>query len=87
MGTAHQRPDADVSFFAALALPGLWIRGGVGPAVLCLTSGASYIFGAQWFSRTWPRLRQAVFSYPEVWHSLTVAAAAAHFVAVWWIAT
>jgi hemolysin III len=78
---------AAVSGLAALALPALWIRGGVLPAVLYLVSGALYIFGARWFSKTWPRLRPAVFSYHEVWHVFTVAAAAAHFAAVWAIAT
>jgi hemolysin III len=78
---------AAVSAFAALALPALWIRGGVAPAVLYLVSGGLYIFGARWFSKTWPRLRPNVFSYHEVWHVFTVVAAALHFVAVWVIAT
>ena len=78
---------AAVSALAALALPALWIRGGVVPAVLYVVSGALYIVGAHWFSRTQPRLRPAVFSYHEVWHVFTVAAAAVHFAAVWVIAT
>jgi hypothetical protein len=61
----------------ALVLPALWVRGGVTPAILFVVSGSLYIFGAYWFSRTWPRLRPAVFSYHEVWHVFTVAAAAA----------
>ena len=72
---------AAVSGLAALALPSLWIRGGVTPAVLYIVSGAL------WFSRTWPRLRPSVFSYHEVWHVFTVAAAALHFGAVWVIVT
>jgi hemolysin III len=78
---------AAVSALGALALPALWVRGGVAPAILYLVSGGLYIFGARWFSKTWPRLRPAVFSYHEVWHVFTVAAAAAHFAAVWTIAT
>ena len=78
---------AAVSGLGALALPALWIRGGVAPAILYLVSGSLYIFGARWFSKTWPRLRPSVFSYHEVWHVFTVAAAAAHFAAVWTIAT
>jgi len=78
---------AAVSGLAALALPALWIRGGVAPAVLYLVAGSLYIFGARWFAKTWPRLRPAVFSYHEVWHVFTVAAAALHFAAVWVIAT
>ena len=76
-----------VSALGALALPALWVRGGVAPAILYVVSGGLYIFGARWFAKTWPRLRPAVFSYHEVWHVFTVAAAAAHFAAVWVIAT
>ena len=78
---------AAVSGLAALAIPALWIRGGATPAILCLVSGALYIFGAHWFAKTRPRLRPGVFSYHEVWHVFTVAAAAAHFAAVWAIST
>jgi hemolysin III len=78
---------AAVSALGALALPSLWINGGVTPALLFVVSGSLYIFGAYWFSRTRPRLRPAVFSYHEVWHVFTVAAAATHFAAVWAIAT
>ncbi len=76
-----------VSTLGALALPALWARGGVAPAILYVVSGGLYIFGAHWFARTRPRLRPAVFSYHEVWHLFTVAAAAAHFAAVWAIST
>ncbi len=76
-----------VSALAALALPALWLRGGVVPAILYVLSGSLYILGARWFGKTWPRLRPAVFSYHEVWHVFTVAAAAAHFACVWAIAT
>ena len=76
-----------VSGLAALALPALWVRGGVVPAMLYLLSGSLYILGALWFGKTWPRLRPAVFSYHEVWHVFTVAAAAAHFASVWAIST
>ena len=78
---------AAASGLAALALPALWITRGVAPAVLYLVSGSLYIFGARWFSKTWPRLRPAVFSYHEVWHVFTVAAAAVHFMVVWEIST
>ena len=78
---------AVASALAALALPSLWLRGGVAPALLYIASGVLYVFGARWFARTWPRLRPAVFSYHEVWHVFTVAAAAAPFLAVWWIVT
>jgi hemolysin III len=78
---------AAVSGLAALAVPSLWVHAGVEPAVLYLVSGSLYIFGARWFAKTWPRLRPSVFSYHEVWHVFTVAAAAVHFAVVWSIAT
>ena len=78
---------AAVSGLAALALPALWVRGGAIPAILYLMAGSLYILGARWFAKTWPRLRPAVFSYHEVWHVFTVAAAAMHFAAVWAIST
>ncbi|MCU1365168.1 MAG: putative hemolytic factor [Ilumatobacteraceae bacterium] len=78
---------ATVSCLAALAVPALWVRGGVTPAILYLVSGSLYIFGARWFAKTWPRLRPSVFSYHEVWHVFTVAAASVHFAVVWAIAT
>jgi hemolysin III len=78
---------AAVSGLGALALPALWVRGGVAPATLFVVSGSLYILGARWFAKTWPRLRPGVFSYHEVWHVFTVAAAATHFAAVWSIAT
>ena len=78
---------AVVSVLAALALPALWAVGGVRAGLVYVFAGLLYIFGARWFARTWPRLRPSVFSYHEVWHVFTVAAAAAHFCTVWWVVT
>lgn len=74
---------AVASVLSALTLPAVWMRGGVAPAVLVVISGACYIGGAVGFARCWPRLRPKVFSYHEVWHLFTVAAAGAHFAALW----
>jgi hemolysin III len=74
---------AVISALAALVVPALWTLVGVGAAVLYIVSGALYIVGAHAFARTWPRLRPSVFSFHEVWHVFTVAAAAAHFCVVW----
>lgn len=84
VGTAFY---AAVSVMATLALPALWQRAGVAPAVLFMVSGLLYTQGAVNFRRQWPKLRPAVFSYHEVWHVCTVLAAAAHFSVVWMIAT
>ncbi len=76
---------AALSTVAATALPAVWYRFGVVPAILMLVSGLFYIVGAVGLNRRWPTLRPAVFSYHEVWHAFTVIAAAAHFGAVWMI--
>ena len=72
---------------AAVAVPWLWVREGVDPAVFVVAGGAVYLIGAAGFARQWPTLRPAVFSYHEVWHVFTVIAAMAQFVAIWMLAT
>ena len=42
--------------------------------------------GAIGFGHQWPKLRPSTFSYHEVWHAFTVAAAGLHFAAVWVVA-
>jgi hemolysin III len=66
----------------------LYAAAGLRPSILFVVSGMVYIAGSITFANRWPTLkRPAVFSYHEVWHLLTVVAAAAHFAAVWPIAT
>ena len=67
--------------------PAVWQRGGPFAFALLLAGGILYTVGAIGFGRQWPRLRPATFSYHEVWHAFTIAAAALHFVAVWTVAT
>ena len=54
---------------------------------LLLGGGVLYTVGAVGFGRKWPTLRPATFSYHEVWHAFTIAAAGLHFAAVWTVAT
>lgn len=70
-----------------VALPWLWARHGVGPAVFLIVGGVVYLVGATGFARQWPTLRPTVFSYHEVWHAFTVIAALSHFIAIWILAT
>ena len=70
----------------AVAVPWLWARQGIGPAVFVVAGGIVYLIGAMCFARQWPTLRPAVFSYHEVWHVFTVVAAVAQFVAIWMLA-
>jgi len=91
-GWRHQRIVGGVMYIAVswvgvIAIPDLWQQRGVGPAVLMMVSGVFYTVGAIGLNRKWPRLRPAVFGYHEVWHACTVIAAAAHFGAVWIIAS
>ena len=76
-----------LSWAGAAAIPMIWQRVGVWPAVLVMIGGAFYTVGAIWLNRQWPRLRPAVFSYHEVWHACTVVAALTHLGAVWILAT
>jgi hemolysin III len=74
--------------WAALALiPGVWSRGGALVLGLLLAGGVLYTIGAVGFGRRWPTLRPATFSYHEVWHAFTAAAAGLHLAAVWTVAT
>ena len=74
--------------WAGLALvPAVWHRGGVLAVGLLLAGGVLYTVGAVGFGRRWPKLWPATFSYHEVWHAFTIAAAGLHFAAIWTVAT
>lgn len=74
--------------WAGLALlPAVWQRGGALAASLMVAGGVMYTLGAVVFRRQWPILRPSSFSYHEVWHAFTLAAAGLHFAAVWTVAT
>jgi hemolysin III len=74
--------------WAGLAIvPGVWGRGGPLAVGLMMAGGVVYTIGAVGFDRRWPTLRPATFSYHEVWHTCTIAAAGLHFGAVWTVAT
>ena len=68
-------------------VPAVWQRGGTTAVALLLGGGVLYTVGALAFARQWPTLRPARFSYHEVWHVFTIAAAASHFGAVLTLAT
>ena len=64
-------------------LPALWRTGGAVPVALFVAGGIAYTVGAVGFGRRWPTLRPATFSYHEVWHAFTIAAAGFHFAVIW----
>lgn len=70
-----------------ILIPAVWHRGGATPVALVIAGGVVYTVGAAGFGRKWPSLRPSSFSYHEVWHAFTVAAAALHFAAVHSLAT
>lgn len=66
----------------ALVRNGAWLQ-----VALLVAGGVVYTTGALGFARQWPKLRPSTFSYHEVWHVHTVAAAGLHFAAIWSVAT
>ncbi len=75
-----------IGWAGLILVPALWIHGGPLPVGLLLGGGVMYTVGALGFGHQWPRLRPSTFSYHEVWHAFTVAAAGLHFAAVWSVA-
>jgi hemolysin III len=72
---------------ALLLVPAVWHQRGALAVGLLVAGGVVYTIGAAGFRRQWPTLRPTTFSYHEVWHALTIAAAGMHLAAVWTIAT
>jgi hemolysin III len=66
----------------ALALPSVWVHGGVAPALLLLSGGFLYIVGAVLYHRRQPDPFPSVFGYHEVFHACVCAAAACQYVAI-----
>lgn len=71
----------------AALVPAMFQRGGLIPVVCCVIGGIVYTVGAVCFARRWPRLVPERFSYHEVWHAFTLAAAGLHFTAITTLAT
>jgi hemolysin III len=71
-----------LGWLAGLALPWVWARAGVAPAVLMLTGGLLYTAGALSYHRRRPDPLPSVFGYHEVFHAFVCAAATCQFVAI-----
>jgi hemolysin III len=71
-----------LGWLAGLALPWVWARDGVAPAVLMLTGGLLYTAGALSYHRRRPDPLPSVFGYHEVFHACVCAAATCQFVAI-----
>jgi hemolysin III len=88
----HRANRLGVALYIALGwsglalVPAVWQRGGALAVALLLGGGIVYTVGAAAFGRQWPTLRPSSFSYHEVWHAFTIAAAGLHFGAVYTLA-
>ena len=71
-----------LGWLAGLALPWVWARAGVAPALLMLAGGLLYTAGALSYHRRWPDPIPSVFGYHEVFHAFVCAAATCQFVAI-----
>ncbi len=73
---------AGLGWAAGLALPGVWIHAGAGPAGLVLAGGLLYTAGAVCYRRRRPDPCPSVFGYHEVFHAFVCAAAACQYAAI-----
>jgi hemolysin III len=71
-----------VGWVAVLALPQLAERVGVAPLVLLAVGGGLYTLGALVYAMRRPDLWPRTFGFHEVFHTLVIAAAIVHFVAM-----
>jgi hemolysin III len=65
----------------------VWRHAGLVAVALLFGGGVVYTVGAYGFSRRWPMLSPSRFSYHEVWHACTIAAAGMHVAAIARLAT
>jgi hemolysin III len=71
-----------VGWVAVLALPQLAQRAGVAPLVLLAVGGGLYTLGALVYALRRPDLWPRTYGFHEVFHTLVIAAAVVHFVAM-----
>jgi hemolysin III len=75
------------SWTGLMLVPVLWSHGEFVALSLLIAGGVVYTAGAYAFAHRWPTLRPSTFSYHEVWHACTIAAAGLHLGAVWAVST
>lgn len=71
-----------LGWMAVFVMPQLLHRAGVAPVVLLAVGGVAYTLGAVAYASRRPDPSPEVFGYHEVFHALTLLAAASHYVAV-----
>jgi hemolysin III len=72
-----------VGWVAIFFLPGLVEGAGVAAVVLIVIGGILYTLGAVVYATKRPNPSPGIFGFHEVFHTLTIAAFAAHYIAVW----
>jgi len=71
-----------VGWVAVIALPELWKEIGPAPFVLLAAGGGLYSLGAAVYAARRPNLWPRTFGFHEVFHTLVIAAALVHFIAM-----
>jgi hemolysin III len=71
-----------LGWMAVFVMPQLLHRAGVAPVVLLAVGGLAYTVGAVVYASRRPDPSPEVFGYHEVFHALTLLAAASHYVAI-----
>ena len=71
-----------VGWVAVIALPQLWREIGAAPFVLLAVGGGLYSLGAAVYAIRKPNLWPRTFGFHEVFHTLVIAAALVHFIAM-----
>jgi len=71
-----------VGWVAVLAVPQLADRAGVAPLVLLAVGGGLYSLGALVYALRRPDFWPRTYGFHEVFHTLVIAAAVVHFVAM-----
>ena len=72
-----------VGWIVVFFIPDLIEEAGAGVVVLVALGGILYTIGAIVYATKWPNPSQRRYGFHEVFHSLTIAAFAAHYIAVW----
>ncbi len=72
-----------VGWVVIFFIPDLIEEAGVGVVVLVAVGGILYTLGAIVYATKWPNPSLRRYGFHEVFHSLTIAAFTAHYIAVW----
>ena len=72
-----------VGWIVVFFIPDLIEGAGAGVVVLVALGGILYTIGAIVYAAKWPNPSLRTYGFHEVFHTLTVAAFAAHYIAVW----